>query len=356
MNDSKISTSSTDRIEAILASVLLVVVGAVYIAYSLVFIQRITKNTVQVSLASALVTMPIIVGYMGIALSLGVGISQRWWQRLVTNRPVFIWIVPLALWGLYESFAIPTGHFELKACLVLAIYVTLPVVLATIRHNAADWFIVVAVALPLIYKDWLQLARLPADKGVNPREICSITIFLWSMLIVRRLPGLDFRLWLPRSEVKYGLKMLGVAMLILLPPGVLFHFLKWNPFQLQVSLYHTTNFWVTAGVHLFLPIGMYLAVAIPEELVFRGTLQNLLAQTTKRPWLALVIVSILFGALHLPSDVSGRSVLYSYGYGLMSCVAGAIYGWTYMKRGGIIAACVVHALVDSVWLTLFNPK
>lgn len=348
--------SGTDRIEAILASVFLVIVGVIYVVYSMVFIPRITINTVQVSLLSALSTMPIIMGFMGIALSLGVGISQRWWQQLVSDRPICVWIVPAALWGLYELFAIPTGQFELKACMVLGLYVTLPVFLATLKRNWADWLIVVVVALPLIYKDWLQLARIPAEKGVNPREICSITIFLWSMLIVRQLPGLDFRLWLPRSEIKFGVKMLGVAMLILLPPGVLFHFLTWNPFQLQVSLYHTTSFWVTAGVHLLLPVGMYLAVAIPEELVFRGTLQNLLAQSTKRPWLALVIVSLIFGALHLPSDVSGRSVFYSYGYGLMSCVAGGIYGWTYMKRGSILAACVVHALVDTMWLTLFNPK
>ncbi|MHB1460998.1 MAG: CPBP family intramembrane glutamic endopeptidase [Armatimonadota bacterium] len=339
-----------------MASVLLVVVGAVYIVYSMMFIPKIMKYSVHVSLLSALATTPIILGYMGMALSLGVGISQRWWQQLVTRKPVCVWIAPVTLWCLYELFAIPTGHFELKAALVLAVYVFLPVYLATLKRNWADWLIVVVIALPLIYKDWLFLARIPADKGVNPREICSITMFLWSMLVVRRLPGLDFRLWLPRSEIKYGIKMLGLAMLILLPPGVLFGFLKWNPFQMQISLYHTTNYLVTAGVHLLLPLGMYLAVAIPEELVFRGTLQNLLAQSTKRPWLALVIVSILFGLSHLPSNVDGRPISYSIIYGLMSCAAGAIYGYTYMKRGGIVAACVVHALVDSVWLTFFNPK
>ena len=324
--------------------------------YSVWFIARITKGRAEVTPLQAIATLPIIMGYMGAALSLGVGASQRWWKNLVDAKPRMIWCMPALLWCLYAVYAIPTGQFELKYGLALAVYLALPVYLASRKRIWADWLIVLVVALPLIEKDMLVLARIPAEKGVNPREICSVTTFLWSMLIVRRLPGLDFRLRLPVTELKYGLRMFAWAMLLMLPAGVLTGFLKWNPFQLQQSLYHTNALGVIIGVHLLLPLGMYLAVAIPEELVFRGTLQNLLAQTTKRPWLALVIVSLLFGISHVGSNVDGRPFIYSVGYALMSAVAGGIYGYAYMKRGGIAAACVVHALVDTTWLTLFNPK
>ncbi|MEO7309838.1 MAG: CPBP family intramembrane glutamic endopeptidase [Chitinophagaceae bacterium] len=39
--------------------------------------------------------------------------------------------------------------------------------------------------------------------------------------------------------------------------------------------------------------------AITEELIFRGTLQNLLSRWTKWPWLSIIFTSLLFSAIHM---------------------------------------------------------
>jgi membrane protease YdiL (CAAX protease family) len=48
---------------------------------------------------------------------------------------------------------------------------------------------------------------------------------------------------------------------------------------------------------------------------------------------------VLFGLSHLPDPR----------YAVLATVAGAAYGWVYLRTGKITASGVTHALVDGVW-------
>lgn len=87
-------------------------------------------------------------------------------------------------------------------------------------------------------------------------------------------------------------------------------------------------------------------VSLPEELVFRGLLQNGLERLLPSPrgWRALVIGSLIFGASHLhhPPAPNWR-------YAILATLAGIAYGWVWHRTGKITAAALVHAAVVLVW-------
>jgi membrane protease YdiL (CAAX protease family) len=102
-----------------------------------------------------------------------------------------------------------------------------------------------------------------------------------------------------------------------------------------------------AGNFFFLSFGIYLTVAVPEELLFRGILQNLLVRTIHKgpPGVyALLIASLVFGASHLhhPPRPNWR-------YAILATLAGIFYGNVYRVRQRLCASALTHALVDTIW-------
>ncbi len=84
-----------------------------------------------------------------------------------------------------------------------------------------------------------------------------------------------------------------------------------------------------------------LLPAVFEELMFRGCWQNLLSRWLKRPLLALVIISILFSAVH-------GSYL-----GFLSRFAlGFILGWMYYRTGNIWLNIIAHFFNNAAAVTL----
>lgn len=88
-----------------------------------------------------------------------------------------------------------------------------------------------------------------------------------------------------------------------------------------------------------------LTIAFPEELFFRGVLDRGLCQRWKRPWLSLLVSSFLFGLMHWNnrSDLSDQLT-----YLGLASLAGVAYGLAF-RKGGLLSAIFLHALVDWVW-------
>lgn len=76
---------------------------------------------------------------------------------------------------------------------------------------------------------------------------------------------------------------------------------------------------------------MALLPAICEEMLFRGGLQNFLTRATKKPWLSIIAVSILFSIVHF-------SV---YGF-LVRLFLGMILGYIYYSTGSIWLSMTAH--------------
>jgi membrane protease YdiL (CAAX protease family) len=94
-------------------------------------------------------------------------------------------------------------------------------------------------------------------------------------------------------------------------------------------------------------IGIYLTVAIPEELMFRGILQNLLVRSIRtgpRGLYGLLIASVVFGAAHLHHAPAPN-----WRYAILATLAGIFYGNVYRTRQRLCASALTHALVDTLW-------
>jgi membrane protease YdiL (CAAX protease family) len=106
-------------------------------------------------------------------------------------------------------------------------------------------------------------------------------------------------------------------------------------------------------LHLTLPsmlqaVGAFVLtfffIAVPEELFFRGWLQNLLERRMGRVP-ALMVTAALFGLSHF----NKRAVHFNWRYVLMAALAGLFYGRAWRAERRVGAAAMTHASVDTVW-------
>jgi membrane protease YdiL (CAAX protease family) len=97
-------------------------------------------------------------------------------------------------------------------------------------------------------------------------------------------------------------------------------------------------------------IGIFLLTAWPEELLFRGLLQNSLTRTLSSESGGWILASIIFGLAH----ITNNGVFPNWRYALLATIAGIFYGRTWRKTASIFPAAIVHALVDTTWHLLFR--
>jgi membrane protease YdiL (CAAX protease family) len=151
-----------------------------------------------------------------------------------------------------------------------------------------------------------------------------------------RAAGIGFNL-VPKFR-DIGIALLGLVfiMAVVIPPGLLTGFLKFHiPESYDIP---------KLALHF---VGLFLTVALPEELFFRGILLQGLEKKFNQKWIPLVISSLAFGLMHW-NNVSGLSTQIT--YVSLASIAGIGYGWAYRKSGNnLLAAILVHTLVDWVW-------
>lgn len=101
-----------------------------------------------------------------------------------------------------------------------------------------------------------------------------------------------------------------------------------------ISLNNTFEFILALIIMAFLP-------ALCEETLFRGGLQNFLTRSTKTPWLSILIVSLIFSAVH-----------FSY-YGFLSRLfLGIILGIIYQYSGKLWLSIMAHFINNALAITL----
>ena len=87
-----------------------------------------------------------------------------------------------------------------------------------------------------------------------------------------------------------------------------------------------------------------LFTCVAEEALFRGFIQQGVASRSK-PWLGLLVASLLFGAAHL----AGGPLLV-----LFATLAGACYGLAFQLSGRLSVAILLHFLFNFTHLALFT--
>ena len=85
--------------------------------------------------------------------------------------------------------------------------------------------------------------------------------------------------------------------------------------------------------------------ALPEEILFRGLIQNCIAQRFGTNARTLLIAAFIFGCTHLDN---GPQPLPNWRYMILATIAGVAYGKVYEKSSSIFASAGLHALVDLI--------
>ncbi|CAM2063783.1 CPBP family intramembrane metalloprotease [Sulfidibacter corallicola] len=272
-------------------------------------------------------------------------ISWRW-------APV---IVFLACYGLTQGYSVLAGQWSVADALGGVAFLGIPLGLVFLgRSRPWPGWVDVAVILSL----WLPYeARLhpalrlpPGSGGVQLFKLMLIVVILIIYVRLRPIPKLGAKLDLDRKEFRIALIYFAVFVVpIAIPFAMLTGFVE--PGMVPRSAFEYS---VRILVTLFF-------VALPEELLFRGLIQNqLMNRLGERP--ALVIASILFGLSHI-NNLDPPLVYLQFGalgslpvpwaYLILATIAGLIYGRVYLKTGNLTAAAFTHTLVDVTWWTFF---
>ena len=221
-----------------------------------------------------------------------------------------------------------------------ALYAALPVVIAWLLSRAAvadpeqrgnwrDALIFIALGLAVDLR-WFDVAWPSGLRGLN--NLLLVDAGLYGFLAIRRLDGTGFDFHLRWSDWKTGLRELAYFAPPVLILGLALGFL--HPHANVPALGKAALTW--AGIFVF--------VAVPEELFFRAWVQNLLERRVGRH-AALVIAAVLFGLSHF----NKRSPTFNWRYVLLATIAGIFYGRAWRENRRVPASTITHTCVDWLW-------
>lgn len=222
----------------------------------------------------------------------------------------------------------------------LALYAFLPAAVAALLWQArqadpeirGNWrdFLVLAVLGMAVDLRWFEPAWPPHLAVFNKMLLLDAGIY--GFLVIRQLDGVGFSLRLRWRDAAIGLRELAlytpIAIVLGLGLGFLHFHAVWPRLaQVAVALLFTFFF-----------------IAVPEELFFRGWLQNLLERRIGR-YPALCLTALLFGLSHF----NKRAAHFNWRYVLLAAIAGIFYGRAWRQNRRVGASAITHACVDTLW-------
>ena len=270
----------------------------------------------------------------------GFGIADR--VRSIVSSPVaricaaVIFAVPYAL------FALPAHEFRWRiqvGFLLICIVVAALLEWARRQHGTErggwqDFIVLAALGLSVDLRAFESAWPYPGISGMS--KLVLVDVALYGYLVIRQLEGIGYDLRPKLNDIRIGLREFLYLAPIVVVLGLSLHFLHWHP--------RLPAIWTFVGAWAF----TFLFIAIPEELFFRGLVQNLL----ERRWgtrVALPITSVVFGLSHFNKRLGTGVVGFNWRYVLLATIAGIFYGRAWLARRRIMASAITHTSVDVTW-------
>jgi uncharacterized protein len=257
---------------------------------------------------------------------------REWLADNVPSRRLAL-LLALSAMAPYLVYSVAIGQFRAVAVSRLAALVLVLSFFYVLRRPspARDLALLALIAVVFVTKFFRQIYISQVPQVSILGQLMLIRLFASVMLILRRIEGTGFGFLPTVKEWKIGLR----NFLWFLPLGLGL----WAGLgMLRVQASRTEL--------LMLPLqflGMLWVVALFEEFLARGLLQQWLSDWTKRPNLALFLASSVFGLCHLwfPPYPNWKMAI-------VTAVLGWFCGKAYNEAGGIRAAMVTHALVATL--------
>jgi len=225
------------------------------------------------------------------------------------------------------------------------LYLLVPVLLASVEFLAAhldpgqrghllDFLVLLPLGLAVDLR-WLEPAWPPRLALLG--KLTLLDAGLYAFLAVRCLTAVGYDLRFRGRDWTTGLREVLFYMPIAIPLGLALGFLH---------LHHRVEHaWLAVPIW----IGTFVSVALPEEIFFRGWIQNLLERRMGRT-AALLVTAILFGLSHF----NKRTTFFNWRYVLLAALAGIFYGRAWRRDHRIAASAITHSTVDTLWAALLR--
>ncbi|MBV9742390.1 MAG: CPBP family intramembrane metalloprotease [Acidobacteriia bacterium] len=261
---------------------------------------------------------------------------RSWFAR----KPVLLWAVPLILTAIFSLAAVAARAWNWGLGGLSLAYTAAPVACMAAqgpgfakRPSTLDFAAILFLWLPLEFGAGARLVALPA-RGYLHSVAYGIAILLGLILFLgfRWFPGLKYNL--PRNPRDLGLAFAGFALLapVLIVLGIAIGFIP--PPHLPIKSLGTMA--VALGT-------IFLGTALPEEILFRSLIQNLLMLRFGNSMKVLLAASFIFGCAHLDN---GPQPLPNWRYMILATIAGVAYGRVFQKASSVAASAALHTMVD----------
>lgn len=249
-------------------------------------------------------------------------------------------LFPVVLGALYAAYALLAAHVAVLRLAGGLVYIALPAVLglaARGRRPGAwqDYAAIIAIWMPIEFGWARGFFPYPAEATHTLMILCGLNAGILGFLYLRDLPGVGYSIAWGGGFTAAVLINFAIFAAIAIPLGEWMHFIRWGPSLAK---------WKSLPLS---GLGILLFTAWPEEFLFRGLLQNALSKSLRSDRGGWILASTLFGLSHI---VHGFP---NWRYVLLAAIAGLFYGRAWSKTGSLTANCLVHALVDTIWHTLF---
>jgi membrane protease YdiL (CAAX protease family) len=288
------------------------------------------------------VTLCVMAFLLAVQLLLAAGnLGERLAHRVGSHRGVLIAVAPLLAYLIYLT---GTDSFTLPRLAFAAVY-TLGPVLLTISAGTAkagawqDYVAMLAIFLPLKVR-WLNILWPYGGPAIGyvATMLLAISVALATFLFVRQFDGVGYNIVWGRNAMFVVLLHFAVLVVIMIPLGTVLHFIRFDPSQAH---------WRSLPADA---VSIFLLTAWPEELLFRGLLQNSLSRSLSNETGGWFTASVVFGLAH----ITNNGVFPNWRYAILATIAGIFYGRTWHKTNSIFTSAIVHALVDTIWHLAFR--
>ena len=264
---------------------------------------------------------------------------RRSLDKILRRRPQLLLLLPILLSAFFTAVLSDAGALAWQLIAAIAVYTFVPACVALTQGTRPPSWVDAALIVFL----WLPLEFAGAAASFIPRPAqgfvhsaaygIAILTALVIFVIFRQFLEMKYRLPESMRDLTNPLIAYALAALILIPIGLAINFM--DPF-------HAPRMSVPTIIGRFFLI--LVATALPEEILFRGLIQNWLMQRFGQSNVVLMLASVIFGLAHF-NNAPGPPP--NWRYIIVATIAGFAYGKVFQKSSTVLSSATLHALVNT---------
>ena len=261
-------------------------------------------------------------------------------KKIFRRRPALLFVIPALLAAAFCLVAWRMGVWNWPVTLLIVAYAFVPTICIFFQGmdgGAASWLdliVILLLWLPIELNAGARWIPRPAQGLLHTVAYgVALTLALVFFLAFRGMKGMKYNL--PARVMDFIRPLIAFVLVapILIALGRALSFIP--PFHAPGNL---------SAIHIAKSFGLiFVATALPEEILFRSLIQNWLMQKFGSTTAVLILASVIFGCAHLNN---GPQPLPNWRYMILATIAGYAYGRVFQRASSVTASMILHALVD----------